>query len=133
MAVTLNETESYQKTQDLRMISSYLICKRIPLGTVLEVAQSEGQKEKGWSGEFSNIPGERKDDLDQVEQSKKGNKIYYEGTVKNLCGGLAGEILIIPKSQSEQLGRMEFSFTQKRKTTGEANIREYQDIQREKS
>lgn len=46
------------------MISSYLTCKRIPLGTVLEVAQSEGQNEKGWSREFGNIPGERRDDLD---------------------------------------------------------------------
>jgi len=46
------------------MISSYLICKRIPLATVLEVAEGEGQKEKGWSREFSNIPGERRDDLD---------------------------------------------------------------------
>lgn len=29
------------------MVSSYLMCKRIPLGTVLEVAQSEGQRRKG--------------------------------------------------------------------------------------
>ena len=47
MAFTLSETESYWKTKDLRMISSYLICKRIALAAVLEAAVDEGQKEEG--------------------------------------------------------------------------------------
>lgn len=97
-AFTLSETESYWKTKDLRMISSYLICKRIALAAVLEVAAGEGQKEEG-DQESSAIFRERRDGLDWVDRARKVRfKIYFEGRANSLCGRLAGEILTIPQS-----------------------------------